>query len=343
MNERRPVYVVLETGSLAGGVRVLGEFCNRLVRRGWTVEVWSPNMRESMGWFELDRQIKWRSFYRTGNTDDYQPLLDLLSKQSGIKLATFWRTAPIVNEASKSGEGYYLVQDVETVYGGYPILDAAIEATYTMPLRKVTTSRWVEKQLPDTLYVGLGVDSFWRTRDGIQRKNFPLACARRQALKGWGELCEVCRYLTVQGKTLTTFGLDAKSPMVGKFTHYGPKIDESRKTMTVVSDRSIRDLYAQAGCFISTSVHEGFSLTPIEAMGCGTPVVMTNADGNMEYAEDGVNCLIGADPQDICDKTIEVLKNRKLAASLAKNGAEIPRRYKWEDAVTRLENSLMEL
>lgn len=341
---KRPIYWVLETGSLAGGVRVVGEYANRLAQRGWDVQIWSANPKQSMGWFSLDSRIKWKSFWATGTTLDYQPLADLLEKIDGVKIATFWRTAPIVNDVSKPGEGYYLVQDREDSYGGFPILDEFILSTYAMPIQKVTTSRWVEKQLSDTTYIGLGIDSFWKeTRKAGERKNYALACARKQALKGWNELCEACRYLNREGRKLTTFGLDERSSMVGDFTHYGAKVDKERRMVEAVSDRKIRELYSEAGVFISTSRHEGFSLMPLEAMACYCPTVVTNADGNMEYVEDGINCLIATDPEDVCQKTIEVLTNRKLAASLAKEGAKAPKRYKWEDAVTRLENVLLGL
>lgn len=296
-----------------------------------------------MSWFPLHHSIKWRSYYSTGDVLDYQPLTDVLEKQDGVKLATFWRTAPVVNAASKLGEGYYLVQDNEVSYGGYPILDAAIAETYTMPLRKVTTSHWVEKNLPDTTHIGIGLDPFWREKsNGAQRKNHPLACARRQALKGWSELCEVCRYLNREGYTLHTYGLDENIGMLGRVQHHGAKLDREKGARHILSDKAIRNLYSEAACFISCSQHEGFSLTPLEAMATGCPVITTDAGGNMEYCEHGVNCLIGQGPEEIAALTIEILRNKKLAATLAKAALTVPKRYRWDDAVTRLEDILLQ-
>ena len=49
------LHIVLETGSISGGVKVVGELANRLVERGWQVAIWSINanafFRTTVGWF----------------------------------------------------------------------------------------------------------------------------------------------------------------------------------------------------------------------------------------------------------------------------------------------------
>ena len=331
MSEKLPLHIVLETGSMAGGVRVVGEIANRLVNRGWEVDIWSVNPKETLtSWFELSHKIKWYSFLRKGTTEDYDQLCAVLGKQPGWKLATFWRTAyPVWLACEQQGKGLYLVQDVETSYTSQPVAAEMVLKSYTQPLRKVTTSRWVEKQL-GCEYIGIGIDHFYKVLGSSTRNNQPLAIERRQALKGWSDLMEINRYLTVAGKKLTTFGQDSGLKTFVRFNH-----------IIKPTDRDVRKLYNEYGCFVSASRHEGFNLTVLEAFACGCPVVTTNADGNMEFCEDGVNCLIGNNPLDMAEKILGVLADKTLANKLSKAGLEVPRRYQWRDVIERLEKILM--
>jgi len=331
MDEKLPLHIVLETGSMAGGVRVVGEIANRLANRGWTVDIWSVNQKETMtSWFSLSPKVKWYSFLRKGTTEDYDQLASVLEKQPGWKMATFWRTAyPVTIACEKQGKGLYLCQDVETSYTSQPIAVELVLKSYTQPLRKITTSRWVEKQL-GCEYIGIGVDNFYKVLGSSTRNNQPLAIERRQALKGWGDLMEVNRYLSVAGKHITTFGQDSGIKTFVNFNH-----------IVRPTDRDVRDLYNKYGCFVSTSKHEGFGLPLVEAMACGCPVVTTNADGNMEFCEEGINCLVSKNNLDMAEKIMGLLADKTIANKLSKAALEVPRRYQWKDVIQRLEQILM--
>lgn len=345
----KPVlHIVLETGSISGGVRVIGELANRLTARGWTVKVWSIHERQTMSWFPLDQRVEWVSFFRQGTTADYDQLAAVLAKQSGYKLATYWATAWAVKFASQPGEGLYLVQDIEVVYADGPITQAQVLKTYALGLRHLTTSQWVQAEMQRLTgaceYIGIGLDPYYKVIEKTQvagpkgkeitiavtRGTTPIACARIQALKGWSELCEAARYLANDGYPILTYGQDASLPMFARHTH--------RQNP---SNKILRDLYNGAGAYVQTSRHEGLSLPPLEAMACGCPVVMTDAQGNMEYALDGLNCLIATSPRDAADKVEAVLRDKALAASLAKFGLETAQLYKWERVLERAEALLV--
>lgn len=329
---KRPVHIVVETGSLAGGVRVIGEIANRLTERGWEVDIWSVNPKETLtDWFRLDGRVKWVSWLRTGTTQDYGPLADTLKKQDGIKLATFWRTCFATADAAKDGEGYYLVQDIETSYTSQSIFANMIMSTYQMPLRRVTTSRWVESNLPGTEYIGIGLENKYRPNPKLRRERFILACARIQALKGWDVMCESFRYLHAAGGKMKTFGVTEKLPIVTPVEHYYKPTDDQ-----------IRQLYQKAGVFLSSSDHEGFNLTALEAMACGCPVSTTDSDGNREYIEDGENCLVSNDPYILAENCAKIIKDGALSAKLSDNGVKTAAKYRWIDAMNRLEKAFLE-
>lgn len=329
---RPALHIILETGSLSGGVRVIGEMANRLVLRGWPVSIWSINQKETLTkWFRLDPRIEWNCFENQRNEDDYEQLAAVLKRQAGYKMATFWKTAFAAAYASAPGEGLYLVQDVEIVYAPGPIMQAKVMETYGLGLRCLTTSRWVEKQLKQSDYIGLGVDTaFFKPQPKVKRSDYALACARRQYFKGWTQLAEVAQYMAMAGHPLHTYGLDRSLHLLAPHVH-----------VPYPADKVLHQLYCETGCFISTSRHEGFSLTPLEAMACGTPVVMSSADGNLEYAQSGVNCILAETPEAIASEALELLVRPDKGQALRQAAIETARRYTWPEVINRVEAILM--
>ena len=53
-----------------------------------------------------------------------------------------------------------------------------------------------------------------------------------------------------------------------------------------VEDQWLPAIYANAFAFIYPSLHEGFGLPPLEAMSCGTPVMLSNASSLPEVGGD---------------------------------------------------------
>lgn len=319
---------ILEASSMSGGVRIIYEMANRLSARGFPVMFLSLGERPK--WFNINGKIKW---YYYGSYGTLTAAAEHL--RPDVVIATWWKTAYVaaaIQEKLKC-RGLYLVQDIETSYYFDPVTRSAALNTYTLGLEHFTTSKWVMEQLPKCSYVGLAIGR-WNNRAEGSRQRAVLACMRRQALKGFRELAEVSRYLNARGTRLATYGPDIGVKFSSLHEHnFGLKL--------VPTDRDLERAYSHCGVFISTSRHEGFSLTPLEAMACGTPVVMFDADGNMEYADDGVNCLIASDPLNMSEKISAVLEHRDLAARLSKAGLETAARYRsWDGPIDRLESVL---
>lgn len=328
---KRPIAFLLETPSISGGVRVIFELANRLANRDWDVSIWSPNPKEGGKWFPISSKVKYYSFFRTGTLSDYGQLSDVLRKQDCIKIATFWRTAIVLSECAKEGEGYYLVQDVETSYTSQPIMAGNVMATYEMPFQKFTTSRWVEKQLKDCAYIGIGLDSQYRPPNkNLVRQVHVLSCARIQALKGWDTFCETARYLGQMGIPVKTYGIGKELPLLTPVDHH-----------TNPSDSTVRRMLQEAGVFLSTSKHEGFNLTALEAMACGTPVVTTDSHGNQEYIEHEQNCLVADSGPQLAVACYKVFKEPEWAKKFAQTGPETASRYKWRDVLDKVEAILL--
>lgn len=331
---KRPVIFVVETGSQAGGVKVIGEMANRLAQRDWPVSIWSVNPKETLtSWFPLSPLVKWVSFFKTGTVQDYGELATILTKQRGIKVATFWRTAFAVADCAEPGEGHYLVQDVESSYVSQRLLADMVMSTYKMPLIKFTTSKWVQGILPDIQYVGIGLENHWRPNTGkrLRRNKTVLACARMQSLKGWDFLCEVSRYISTANVPIVTYGHNEKLPMFAEVKH-----------IKFPSDAVLRRMYQEAGVFISQSTHEGFNLTLLEAMSCGTPCVTTNSHGNMEYVRAGENCILENDPLQFARAVVHLLNDDATGKRLGEEAAKARSAYNWNDVIDRLEGVFLD-
>ena len=63
-----------------------------------------------------------------------------------------------------------------------------------------------------------------------------------------------------------------------------------------VQDKHIKELYKSALCFMYPSFYEGFGLPPLEAMACGTPVIISNRGSLPEVFGEITNTF---DPYDI--------------------------------------------
>jgi glycosyltransferase involved in cell wall biosynthesis len=87
-----------------------------------------------------------------------------------------------------------------------------------------------------------------------------------------------------------------------------------------------------ADAFVFPSLHEGFGIPPLEAMACGTPVVVSNVSSLPEVVGDAA---ITVDPYSIdaiADAVYRVISNEDLRAQMRAKGLERARLFSWEKA-----------
>lgn len=92
--------------------------------------------------------------------------------------------------------------------------------------------------------------------------------------------------------------------------------------------------------FVSGSYYEGFNFSPLEAMACGVPVVMTDCGGSREYAADGDNALVvpQRDYKALRKQVERVLKDKKLRLRLIENGLETAWNFDWDRLTNKFAN-----
>jgi glycosyltransferase involved in cell wall biosynthesis len=93
--------------------------------------------------------------------------------------------------------------------------------------------------------------------------------------------------------------------------------------------RDIRGLLARAGLFVLSSVSEGLSLTLLEAMASGLPVVATRVGGNPEVVIHGETGLLvpARDPAFFAQAILQLVQDEELGRQMGRDGRRRAERY----------------
>jgi glycosyltransferase involved in cell wall biosynthesis len=94
----------------------------------------------------------------------------------------------------------------------------------------------------------------------------------------------------------------------------------------------LRALYCAAEVLVQPSLYEGFGLPPLEAMACGTPVVVSNAASLPEIVGEAGVLVRADDPNDIANGIGWVLANPAFRDTLVERGLARAACFSWERA-----------
>ncbi|RME48818.1 MAG: glycosyltransferase family 1 protein [Caldilineae bacterium] len=105
------------------------------------------------------------------------------------------------------------------------------------------------------------------------------------------------------------------------------------------SRRVLGELYRRSHLFVSASWAEGLGYPPLEAMACGTPVVLTNSRGVLDFARPGENCLMVPPrrPDALAEAMLRLLADPALAERFAAAGLQTAQRFNWRTSVEKME------
>jgi glycosyltransferase involved in cell wall biosynthesis len=330
------IFVCQDVG-VGGGHRVIYTHANYLARNGFTVELW--NLVGSPAWFELDDTIQIQVF------GSYHELTRALGQKNAIKIATWWETAePVWLGSVLTGIPVYFVQDIESscYKGRDDAMAARVLSRYRPEFNYATTTEWIRTELVsrfavNAVRVGLGYQSshFRRLNSVARRKRTILVAVRGERLKNF--------FYT---KQILTRLQDESRISVIAFGSEGTELVQDLKNIEFhaqPTDDELCMLYNQAEFFLQTSIHEGFSLPPIEAMACGCVPILTQATGNEEYIGDQKNCVViplDSVPVAITKILSAMHSGSEYLESMAAQGFQTAGRYKWDIAYQRMEKFL---
>jgi len=107
-------------------------------------------------------------------------------------------------------------------------------------------------------------------------------------------------------------------------------LKEKIKFLDYVPDGELPELYSAADLFVYPSFYEGFGLPPLEAMACGTPVIVSNRSSLPEVVGDAGLMVDPDDVEDIARAMEKILAQPSLRRELSKKGLRQAKRFSWK-------------
>jgi len=340
-----------------GGFKVVFEYANGLVQRGYQVSIVFPavgNRKASIGmrirglasyllhcvdkayrpdaWFKLDSRVQ--ILWVPSLAERYIPLADVV-------IATAWLTAEWVrNFHDDKVQRLYFVQDYEHYMNASVKIKERIELTFKMKAQFIGIAPPVLEMLQqhgvvDIEYIpnGLDFDTFFLDvpiGDEVRcTVGFP---TRPELFKATGDAISalaIVRERIGSGFSVWSFG--------GEKPAYMPDWVEYHVRP---SDEKLRSLYNHSSIFVVPSHFEGWGLPGSEAMACGAALVSTDNGGVRAYAIHEENALLSpvSQPGSLAADILRLIADPSLRIALATKGKQHIQQFTWERAIGDFDN-----
>lgn len=95
-------------------------------------------------------------------------------------------------------------------------------------------------------------------------------------------------------------------------------------------------LMCGAKVFIFPSLYEGFGMPPLEAMACGTPVIVSNTSALPEVVKDAGIAVDPESEEELSEAVKRLLEDHKYRESLSRLGIERAKKYTWANTAKML-------
>lgn len=349
---------VLESADLAGGVRVVAEYAQRLMSRGHDVEVVStpnPELPFRLKLSHLRKHRRWPSVSAIGAShldgtgvrhrriEKYRPIRGSDLRDGDVVIATTWRTGHWVAKMPESkGIKVHLMQHYET-WAGWNAAEGC-PAAWRLPTKKIVISRWLEKLcreefhqscvlIPNAVDTGLFF-SGPRSKQAVPTIGF---LYHDLAFKGMDVALRALARIRERMPNVRVVAFGREKP-----TKELPLPDGAIFERRPAQER-LREIYSMCDVWMCGSRAEGFHLPPLEAMACRTPVVSTKVGGPMDVVDEGVNGHL-ADVEDDEKLALRVIRVLSLPErewlKMSEAAWRTAHAYTWDDATDSLEKTL---
>lgn len=271
-------------------------------------------------------------------------------KSPDVYISTFWQSVfPTMRVAQKNKKRQiYFVQANEATFGNNKFYSRKAEATYRLPLTKFTQSKWLqgflnEKYSGNTEYIGIGIDHNKFKKKGFSAEDTVFTIARGGKDKGFDVFIKAMNSLHQQRRDFKV--LIAGDPQIIERARlrYGIEFDYECLGW-IYDDQKLAELYEKC-IFVNTGRTEALPMPPLEAMACGSSVVMTDMPGGKEYARDGLNSLLCSpgDYGDFSEKIDKLISSKSLRQRLSEKAIETASVYTWTKVLDRFVSLLSEI
>jgi glycosyltransferase involved in cell wall biosynthesis len=112
---------------------------------------------------------------------------------------------------------------------------------------------------------------------------------------------------------------------------------ETRVTYLGKPEREVlNQIYSAADVLVAPSIYEGFGLTVLEAMACGTPVVASNVTSLPEVAGDAALLVDPQDTKAIAQQIVQLWQDVRLQETLINRGLARVKGFTWEKTAEKI-------
>lgn len=103
-----------------------------------------------------------------------------------------------------------------------------------------------------------------------------------------------------------------------------------------VAEEDAAALYSCALAFVFPSLYEGFGIPPLEAMACGTPVIVSNKSSLPEVVGDAGILVNALDIENIAYEMDRLIYDDSLRREMSEKGLVQARKFSWEDSAKKV-------
>ncbi len=202
--------------------------------------------------------------------------------------------------------------------------------------REVTAQKLLNPARTEVVYNGIDTSRFrlqqpasLRSRLGLsERARIVLAIGNLHVAKGYDVLIRAAAMLPYGDDaphTNVVIGGSAREPLLSELKALVASLGLAGRVHFLGFVEDTAPLFVDADVYVLSSVSEGFSISTLEALASGTPVVATRCGGPEEIVTDEVTALLvpAKDPGSLSLSIERLLADRILADKLRANGLEV--------------------
>jgi len=115
------------------------------------------------------------------------------------------------------------------------------------------------------------------------------------------------------------------------------KIEDNVLITGPLYDKDKLEAYVDADAYVLPSRYETFPMTVLEAVACGTPIILSENCGIAEYFKDKVGLVVKPDSSHIQEALLEMLLNQKRQNIFRENYKTVIEKFNISNTVSKLE------
>jgi len=339
-----------------GGVKVVFEYANYLIKHDWLVTIVSGSTASfrRVSWYERVKSVlrypfilatrryrpTWFNLDERVRTISVPSLNQFFVPKADVYVATAVETAEQLVEYKTTAKKAYLIQD----YENWNVSEERLIRTYRSDMIKFVISRWLYDRVtphspnPATL-VPNGFDFSKFGLDVAIEERDPNAVAFMYHIRPSKDVPAGLRALEL---------VHARNPRlkVNMFGVYpkGAEVPEWINYTQNPTQQQLRAIYNNSAIYLAASKDEGWGLTVGEAMICGCTVCCTDCEGFKEMVKDGENGLMVpvGDAETLAENLERLVTDDQLRIRLSRQGMRDIARFSWKPSFETFEKKLLE-